>query len=227
MIPGGPIEIYLRELRTALPYPAPRLVHETRTHLLEATEEEVAGGRSLEEAERHAVERYGPPNEVALSVAEYGTAVMAPRAATALQVAALVLCLPTVLFVAVNAIEMLAGNDGGTGVFGETFDPWRDQINTLLVFGPLAALAFILATSLRVQRARGVPGLALTLDVRMSRRTVWTAAFVAIVAALVIGYGISENYSSWRAYQNGQWSCVSYGEGNICREGNIPPEMLP
>jgi len=61
---------YLKVLRAALrvaPGAADRIVAEVEDHLRQAMEEEMAAGMSPAEAERRAVDRFGPPEEVARS----------------------------------------------------------------------------------------------------------------------------------------------------------------
>lgn len=225
MIPNGPVEEYLRHLRRALPYPAPRLVAETREHLEEATSAARARGRSKEEAEAEAVRNYGPVNDVVAAVLTDGSALMSPTAGVWVRVFAVMLCLPTALFVAVNVIETLAGNDGGVGVFGATFDSWRSQINALLIFGPLIALALIVLTGIRVTRERGVNGFAANIEIRMSKWSFRAAVLILIVAVAVIAYGVIENYSTWRDFHNQSWTCTTTPEGQqVCYEGNYPLE---
>ena len=225
MIPGGPVETYLHELRRRLPYPAPRLIAETREHLVEATSTSLATGLSQEEAERRAVDGYGPVADVVAAVHQNGSALMAPQLIRWIAPIAVLMCLPTMVFVSVNLIEILAGSEGSEGVFGSTFDAWTSEINAVLVFGPLLALALIVLMGLRFHRERGMDGFAATIELRMSRWTFRAAVIVFLVAVAVIAYGVSENYSTWRAFHNQSWTCTVPAHSNrqICYEGNSLP----
>ena len=223
IVPGGPIERYLRELHSALSYPAPRLIHETRAHLVEAAEEAAVEGASPADAEARAVASYGPVDRVVAAVTTEGSAVLSPRGTAVLSWLGLILCLPTLVFFYVNVIEIVAGNSGGLGVFGSTFDEWSAQIEVLLVFGPLAALALIVMTSLRVERTKGVDGFAATVHLRMTK---WSFRAALVILAVVIGvvsYGIVENYSAWRDFRNGNWECTATESGQpVCYQGRLP-----
>src|SRR5688500_15603498 len=118
MIPHGPIENYLAQLRHQLPYPAPRLIAETREHLMEAKAAGLATGRSQEDAETHAIESYGPVSDVVAAVLKEGSVLLSPRTLQWLAPFVLLMCLPVFIFIFVNVIESLAGNEGGFGVFG-------------------------------------------------------------------------------------------------------------
>jgi hypothetical protein len=217
----GPVETYLSQLRRRLPYPAPRLIGETREHLLEATSVALAAGLSQEEAERKAVDTFGPVDDVVAAVLKDGSAVMSPRVVRWFVPLAVLLCIPTAIFVSANLVEELAGSGGSSGVFGSAFDSWRTQIDALLVFGPMIALALIVLVSLRVHRERGVNGFALTIELRMSRPTFWAAVVVALVAAAVVAYGVLENFGTWRDFHNQNWSCTIGEDGRqVCYQGN-------
>ena len=225
MIPGGPVETYLHELRRRLPYPAPRLIAETREHLVEATSTSLATGLSQEDAERGAVDGYGPVADVVAAVHKDGSALMAPQLIRWIAPIAVLMCLPTLVFVFVNLIETLAGSDGSEGVFGTAFDAWSREINAVLVFGPLLALALIVASGLRFHRERGMDGFAATVELRMSKWTFRAAVIVSVVVAAVIAYGISENYSTWRDFHNQNWTCTVPAGTNrqVCYQGNSLP----
>lgn len=217
---------YLADLRKSLPFPAPRLIDETREHLLEATAASLASGRSQEEAETEAVRDYGPIEDVVAAVLQDGSALMSPQAAIWTRTLALTLCFPTLVFVAANLIEILAGNEGGVGVFGYFFDDWKMPMEALLVFGPLVALALIVATSLRISRERGTSGLAATIEIRMGRWTSLVALVALITTLAVIGYGIAESYPKWRAFRNSNWHCTYADDQQVCYQGGVP-EGLP
>ena len=219
MIPDGPVERYLSELRRRLPYPAPRLVAETREHLVEATTASIAAGLQQEEAERRAVQEYGPVGQVVAAVLSEGSGLMSPALVRWIVPLAMLLVLPTAIFVAVNLIERLAGSDGSEGVFGTIFDSWGSQINALLVLGPVVALSLIVVSSVRVHRERGSGGFAATIEVRMSRARFWAAAFVAVISAGVIGYGLIENWGTYNEFVNQNWTCTIEEGRQVCYEG--------
>lgn len=225
MMPGGPVQRYLAELRRSLPFPAPRLVDETREHLVEATAASLALGRSQEEAETEAVRDYGPIEDLVAAVLQDGSALMSPRAAIGIRALALTLCFPTLVFVAANAIELMAGNDGGVGVFGYFFDDWKAPMEALLVFGPLFALGLVIVTSLRISRDRGTSGLAATIEIRMSNWTLLVAVIALITALAVIGYGIAENYSTWRDFRTSNWHCTYVDDEQVCYQGGLPARL--
>ena len=64
----GPLDTYLRELARALRergHAAVRIVDEAREHLVDAVEDGLRRGLAREDAERDAVERFGPPELIA------------------------------------------------------------------------------------------------------------------------------------------------------------------
>src|SRR5688572_8223185 len=64
----GPLDAYLRALATALHdrgHAAARIVAEAREHLADAVEDGLRRGLLREDAEREAVERFGPPDLIA------------------------------------------------------------------------------------------------------------------------------------------------------------------
>jgi len=65
---SGPLDPYLRALARALHergHEASRIVDEAREHLVDAVEDGVRRGLAREDAEREAVERFGPPDLIA------------------------------------------------------------------------------------------------------------------------------------------------------------------
>ena len=64
----GPLDVYLRALASALHergHAAARIVAEAREHLADAVEDGLRRGLTREDAEREAVERFGPPDLIA------------------------------------------------------------------------------------------------------------------------------------------------------------------
>lgn len=103
----------------------------------------------------------------------------------ALAVAAIV---PALLFVAVNTIEWLAGNEGGEGVFGTSLEPWRGEVEAMVGAGPFVALALVLAAAVRVDVSRTVNGFDAHVRVRMSRRMALLFVVSGLLALGVAGY---------------------------------------
>ena len=224
----GPVESYLSELRRRLPYPAPRLIGEAREHLMEATSASLAAGLPQEEAERRAVDGYGPVDEVVAAVLTEGSALMSPMIVRLLVPFAILLSLPTFVFVFVNLIEEAAGSGGSSGVFGSAVESWGSTINGLIVFGPFVALLLIVLSSVRLHRDRGVHGFAATIELKMSRAIMWAALVVALIAGSVLAYGLAENYGTWRDFHNMNWTCTSdERQRAVCYEGTLLPEQIP
>ena len=224
----GPVESYLSELRRRLPYPAPRLLGETREHLMESTSASLAEGLSQEEAERRAVEGYGPVDEVVAAVLTEGSALMSPMIIRLLVPLALLLSLPTFVFVFVNLIEEAAGSGGSEGVFGSGVESWGNTLTGLIVFGPFVALLMILLASVRAHRDRGVHGFAATIELKMSRGMMWAALVVTLIAGSISAYGLAENYGDWRDFHNMNWTCTSDDQNRaVCYQGVLLPEEIP
>lgn len=222
MIPGGAVQTYLRALRRELPYPAPRLIAETKEHLAEATAEAIAEGHNEAEAERLAVEGYGSVIDVVDAVKRDGSALASPQLLRWVAPLGLVLSLPTAIFMMVQAIEHLAGSSGTDGVFTSPQDAWMNQLNPLIIFGPFMALLLIGLSSIRVHRERSVPGLHATFELKLSRRAMAASVVIAITAAAVAIYGISKNYQNYGAFTSDLVTCDVRGESMICYQDNAP-----
>ena len=228
MISKGPVETYLSELRRRLPYPAPRLIGETREHLMEATSAARSTGASQEEAERRAVEGYGPVDEVVAAVLSEGSALMSPLVVRLMVPIAILLSVPTFVFVSVNLIEEAAGSGGSEGVFGSAVESWGNTITGLIAFGPFVALLMIVLSSVRMHRDRGVHGFAATIELKMSRAVMWAALVVTLIAGSIVAYGLADNYGNWRDFHNMNWTCTTDDNGQqICYQGTLLPEQIP
>ena len=208
MIPGGPIETYLWELGRQLPYPAPRLVVEAREHLIDAASKYQSMGDDSEIAERRAVERYGPVEDVVAAVKKEGSPRMSPRALRWILPVAALLTLPSAVFLFTNGIEHLAGSDGSEGVFGAGLDRWQTPVTGLLVLGPPLALALIVLAGTRVDVGRAGGGLNATLDIKLTRGAMFASIAIVLVIAAVVFYGITENLSTPGSVFGGDWSCT-------------------
>ena len=222
---SDPIERYLDELQRRLPYPAPRIVEETRAHLQEAAERAAREGLGPEESQEQAIASYGPVDEVVAAVLREGSPLMSPSFVRWIRPVALLLSLPTAVFIFVNVIEKLAGADGGSGVFGTTFDPWSSQLTNLIVFGPMVAFLLVVASAVRIRREPEVQGFAATVELRMARPTFWVAVVVSLIAASVVAYGLAENYGEWRDFHNMNWTCTTEGGRQICQQGTSPVDL--
>lgn len=198
----SPIDDYLKALKRELPWPRRRLVHEIRAHLEEARERLVAAGVDRADAERAAVERFGEVSAVAAAICEEGGPMMSPRARRVVPYGVALLTLPTVVFVVANAIETLAGNAGGVGVFGDAFGRWETPLNLLLSLGPFVSLVLIAVAGIRLRVTRRAGGIDAHVHVRLSRGMVVVTILVTVVALGTAGYLLSENVfcveGSWR-----------------------------
>lgn len=220
MMPGGHIDTYLKGLQRRLPHPVPRLLSETREHLIEAAAAGIARGLSPDEAEAEAVRSFGSVDSLVAAVRLEGGTLLSPLLITLISTLAVLLTLPTLIFVSANMIEIAAGTSGGESVFGDTFDAWKDQINALLIFGPMFALLALLLVSTRLYRDRGVRGFSATVEVRMNRRTFWVATVTFIVGLALLVYVVATNYPDWRDFHNQNWTCTTTHEGQqICYQG--------
>ena len=220
MIRGGPVETYLKELQKQLPYPAPRLLAETREHLMETASARVIEGHSEPEAERLAIAGYGPISDVVAAVRTEGSALMSPRVLRWIAPVAVLLSLPTAIFMFVNAIEHLAGSDGSEGVFGTALDAWGTTLNTWVAVGPLLALSLIAFSSVRIHRERGVGGLQATIELKMTRATVVTGVLIGAAAVAVLGHGIVQTYTTWSDFVGQNWTCTIENGQQVCYQGN-------
>lgn len=208
MILGGPIETYLRELRRKLPYPAPRLVAETRAHLIEAAARAAARTSDAEEAERQAVVGYGAPEVIAAAVTAEGSALMSPGLLRWIPWAALLLTAPAVIFLTTNGIEHLAGSDGSEGAFGSVLDRWQTPVTGLLVFGPFVALALLIMATTRVDLHRRDGEINLAVEVKLSRGQKLAVIGMGLVIAAMVTYGLTENLKMPGGFFGGDWSCT-------------------
>lgn len=190
---SGAIDRYLLELSRRLPPFAHRLLEESAEHLHDARDRFLAEGMTLDDAERRAVEEYGSVSEVVAAVSENGGPRMSPHARRFVAAVSFLMTLPTLIFVGVNAIEQLAGNSGGIGVFGSTFDPWQVPINLFITFGPAAGLLLVALASVRVRISGERGAREATLHIRLSRPLVIAGVIAALTTAAVFGYLITEN----------------------------------
>jgi hypothetical protein len=190
---SSPVDDYLDALRRELPWPRRRLEREIRAHLEEAAARRMAEGEEPAEAERAAIEHFGAVAEVAAAVAAEGGPMLSPLARRWIPAVAALLTLPTIVFAAVNLIEILAGNGGGAGVFGDSLNRWETPLSLLLSFGPLASLVLIALATMRVRLSRTERGLEAQVHVRLSRATAVLTALVALVTVGVAAYLLAEH----------------------------------
>jgi hypothetical protein len=188
---SSPIDDYLGALRRELPWPRRRLEREIRAHLEEAAERRVHEGFDREAAERAAIEHFGAVAEVAAAASCEGGPMLSPAARRWVPAGAALLTLPTLVFVLVNLVEVLAGNSGGVGVFGDSLAGWETPLNLLLSLGPLASLVLIGLATVRVRVSRNDRGV--EVHVRLSRGMAILTALIAVVAVGVAWYVLSEN----------------------------------
>ena len=213
LIPNGPIASYLRELRRKLPYPAPRLIVETREHLLDSAAM-FATDHGPGDAEQRAVERYGPVDDVVGAVKKEGSPMMSPGVLRWILPLAALLTLPSAIFLFTNGIEHLAGSDGSQGVFGASLDKWQTPVTALLVLGPLVALALVVLASTRIDFVRSSGGLNATIDIKLTRRAMFASIAIALIVAAIVVYGITENLDMPGGVFGGDWSCEVRGATN-------------
>jgi hypothetical protein len=191
----SPIEQYLMELDARLPIPGSRIVAEARDHLLEERDRLMANQVERMEAERQAVASYGPIEDIVAAVRTNGSPVLSPRVITWIPWVALMLILPTLIFIAANVIEELAGNSGGIGVFGDSLDysPLAGLIDRMLVFGPLLAFGLVVLATTNVRFTRQERGFNATIHLRLTGRLLMMGVVTGLVAGAVIAYWLAEN----------------------------------
>lgn len=190
---SSPIDDYLDALRRELPWPRRRLEREIRAHLEEAAARRMSEGEERTAAERAAIEHFGAVAEVAAAVSAEGGPMLSPSARRWLPAVAALLTLPTLVFVVVNVIEIVAGNDGGVGVFGDSLNGWETPLSLLLSLGPLTSLVLIALATMRVRLSRTECGLEAQVHVRLSRATAILTVLVALVTVGVAAYLLSEH----------------------------------
>src|SRR5436190_11734868 len=120
MTERGPIDEYLDQLLCELQGHAPdvrRVLTEAEQHLRDAADDGVAGGLSAEEAERQAVERFGPARTVAHRFA--ATAPLHPRRATLTQLVMAMLLLGSIGMIAIGVSGLVAAGMGSA--WGKSF----------------------------------------------------------------------------------------------------------
>lgn len=175
------IDRYVSELTARLPAPAHRLLHETRGHLVEARDRYVSEGLDPREAEARAIAELGDVADLVAAVERDGTPMLSPAVTRWMPRIAFLCVFPALVFLMVNVIEWLAGNDGGTGVFGSSLDEWSGLLNGVVGVGPFVALALILAPAIRVKAMRTETG----FDTRVHVRLSWRQTVLGIVTALL------------------------------------------
>lgn len=187
------IDRYVSELSARLPVSAHRLVHEARDHLAEARDRFVREGLDPDEAEARAVTELGDVSDLVAAVRRDGSPVLSPVVTKWMPRLAFVCVLPALAFLMVNVIEWLAGNDGGTGVFGSSLEGWTGILNGVVGVGPFVALVLILAPAVRVEAIRTETGFDTGVHVRLSWRQTVLAIVTGILALGVALYLLSEN----------------------------------
>ena len=187
------IDRYVAELGARLPVPAHRLLHETRDHLVEARDRYVREGLSHDEAEARAVADMGDVSDLVAAVERDGSPVLSPAVTRWMPRLAFVCVFPALVFLMVNVIEWLAGNDGGIGVFGSSLEGGTGILNGVVGAGPFVALVLILAPAVRVQAVRTEAGFDTRVHVRLSWRQTVLGVVTAVLAVGVAVYLLSEN----------------------------------
>jgi hypothetical protein len=108
-----------------------------------------------------------------------------PRAKTAL--VALLLCLPSLVFVTANVLAFELGLPGIYDALEPAIAPASDLLESLValvvVLGPLAALALIAFDLLRADVRRPADGAVLRVEIRLA----WRHLAVAALAILLLG----------------------------------------
>ena len=84
---------------------------------------------------------------------------------------------PALVFLMVNVVEWLAGNDGGPGVFGSSLEPWSGALNAVVGAGPFLAVALLLASAGRVRAVPAEDGAGV--------RSSWRVKVLGVVAGLL------------------------------------------
>ncbi|MEA2516493.1 MAG: hypothetical protein QOG16_331 [Actinomycetota bacterium] len=191
----SPIEQYLIELEARLPMAGRRIVTEARDHLLEERDRLMANEVERMEAERQAVASYGHIEDIVSAVRANGGPVLSPRVIKWIPWVALLLSLPTLVFIAVNVIEEVAGNSGGVGVFGDSLDhsPLAGLIDRMLVFGPLLAFGLVVLATTNVRFTRQERGFNATIHLRLTGRLLVIGIVSGLVAGAVVAYWLAEN----------------------------------
>ena len=121
-------------------------------------------------------------------------------------VLAALLTVPAVAYLGANLIEWAAGNEGGIGIFGDTFAQWSSlELTALVVGGPICAVALLFISSFHMRDvSREETGISATFELTLSRGRIWVAAVSSLLLAGTIAYGYA-NY--WPCYYNGQSLC--------------------
>lgn len=187
------IDRYISELRARLPVPAHRLLEETRGHLHEARDRLVREGVEPDEAQRRAIAEVGDVSELVAAVERDGTPMLSPASSRWMSRLAFVCVAPALVFLMVNVIEWLAGNDGGTGVFGSALQGWNGILEIAVGAGPFVALALILAPAVRVRATRTDAGFDTRVHVRLSWRQTLLGVVTGLLAIGVAVYLLSAN----------------------------------
>ena len=186
------IDRYVAELSARLPLPAHRLLHEARDHLVEARDRFVGEGLDPDEAETRAIAELGDVSDLVAAVERDGSPVLSPAVTRWMPRLAFACVFPASVFLMVNVIEWLAGNDGGTGVFGSSLEGWTGILNGVVGAGPFVALVLILAPAVRVQAIRTAAGFDTRVHVRLSWRQTVLGTVTALLALGVSVYLLSE-----------------------------------
>ena len=187
------IDDYLRELAARLPLPGSRLLKETEEHLRDARDRLVSEGMDPIEAEARAIADLGAVSDLVAAVAENGGPSMSPRGMRIVSWLAFLLTIPTLIFISVNAIEQLAGNGGGIGVFQGTFDRYQDALNILLTAGPVMTFLLVFFSGVRFRLSRQDGGITGTIHIRLTGWVLAAAIVSALTAAALAIYLFTEN----------------------------------
>lgn len=173
-----------------------------RDHLAEARDRLVREGVDPADAEERAVAELGDVSDVVAAVERDGSPVLSPRVTRWLPWLAFVCIFPALVFLMVNVIEWLAGNDGGHGVFGSSLEGSTGLLNGLVGIGPFVAAVLIFAPAVRFRATRTEAGFETRVHVRLTWRqavlgTVTTLLALGVVVYLLTRSGFVMLPDSW------------------------------
>ncbi len=202
---GTAISDWMQRFRAQFRYSsaAARRVHgEIQDHLMDSVMRLEQRGLEQAEAERLAVEAFGPPELIVQSFDDEGGPMVPERLARWSAPLGAVLALPGVVFVISNILKYNLGSgtlyDGAFGsIFALGFGELNALVNAFVIVGPILAVILLGVSSIEVGMKREGSAYLSTISIRLDKATIAVLAVSVAVLGAMFAYVIFEIAPCW------------------------------